>query len=184
MSEGELKALDAFRFKVVQFQKAITAQQTRGDSVVARFAEVKKAADANAAKLTPELKQSLAAIGKELASYVKEVGQATASRPRGAGGPPAGGPPAGGTPPGGDDDVGASGQSDGSFTGRAGMLNSALNSSFPLSAAQQSQLQGLTRELEQHGARVASVKTDRFPAPLKSLQAAGITVPDAPARGQ
>ena len=184
MSEGELKALDAFRFKVVQFQKAITAQQTRGDSVVARFAEVKKAADANAAKLTPELKQNLAAIDKELASYVKEVGQATASRPRGAGGPPAGGPPAGGTPPGGDGDVGASGQSDGSFTGRAGMLNSALNSSFPLSAAQQSQLQGLTRELEQHGARVASVKTDRLPALLKSLQAAGITVPDAPARGQ
>jgi hypothetical protein len=179
MSEGELKALDAFRFKVVQFQKAITAQQTRGDSVVARFAEVKKAADANAAKLTPELKQSLAAIDKELASYVKEVGQAVASRPRGAGGPPAGG-----TPPGGDDDVGASGQADGSFTGRAGMLNSALNSSFPVSAAQRSQLQSLTRELEQHGARVASVKTARLPALLKSLQVAGITVPDAPVRGQ
>ena len=174
MSEGELKALDAFRFKVVQFQKAITAQQTRGDSVVARFAEVKKAADANAAKLTPELKQNLAAIDKELTSYVKEVGQAAASRPRGAGGPPAGG----------DDDVGASGQSDGSFTGRAGMLNSALNSSFPVSAAQQSQLQSLTRELAQFGARVASVKTDRLPTLLKSLQVAGITVPDAPARGQ
>jgi hypothetical protein len=174
MSEGELKALDAFRFKVVQFQKAITAQQTRGDSVLARFAEVKKAAEANAAKLTPELKQNLAAIDKELVSYVKEVGQAAASRPRGAGGPPAGG----------DDDVGASGQSDGSFTGRAGMLNSALNSSFPVSAAQQSQLQSLTRELEQHGARVASVKTDRLPALLKSLQVAGITVPGTPARGQ
>jgi hypothetical protein len=179
MSEGELKSLDAFRFKVVQFQKSITAQQTRGDSVVARFAEMKKAADANAAKLTPELKQNLAAIDKELASYVKEVGQAAASRPRGAGGPPTGG-----TPPGGDDDVGASGQSDGSFTGRAGMLNSALNSSFPVSAAQQLQLQSLTRELAQFGARVASVKTDRLPALLRSLQVAGITVPDAPVRGQ
>ena len=84
----------------------------------------------------------------------------------------------------GDDDVGASGQSDGSFTGRAAMLNSALNSSFPLSAAQQSQLQSLTRELEQHGARVASVKSAKLPALLKSLQVAGITVPDAPARGQ
>ena len=80
--------------------------------------------------------------------------------------------------------MGASGQADGSFTGRVALLNSALNSSFPLSAAQQSMLQSLTRELEQHGARVASVKTDRLPALLKSLQVAGITVPDAPARGQ
>ncbi len=179
MSDGELKALDAFRFKVVQFQKAVTAQQTRGDSVVARFAEVKKAAEANSAKLTPELKQNLAEIDKELVSYVKEVGQAPGARPRGTGGAPAGGPPAGG-----DDDVGASGQADGSFTGRAALLNSALNSSFPLSAAQQSMLQSLTRELEQHGARVASVKSAKMPALLKTLQVAGITVPDAPARGQ
>jgi photosystem II stability/assembly factor-like uncharacterized protein len=179
MSEGELKALDAFRFKVVQFQKAVTAQQTRGDSVVARFADVKKAVAANESKLTPELKTDLAAIDKELASYVKEVGQAPGARPRGAGGPAAGGPPAGG-----DDDVGASGQADGSFTGRAGLLNSALNSSFPLSSAQQNMLQGLTRELEQHGARVASVKSAKLPALLKSLQVAGITVPDAPVRGQ
>ncbi|MDQ8157863.1 MAG: glycosyl hydrolase [Gemmatimonadota bacterium] len=174
LSDGELKALDAFRFKVVQFQKAITAQQTRGDSVVARFAAVKKAAEANAAKMTPELKQQLADIDQELASYVKQVGQATATRARGAGGPPAGG----------DDDVGASGQSDGSFTGRAAMLNSALNSSFPVSAAQQSSLQSLTRELAQHGARAAAVQSVRLPALLKSLQVAGITVPDAPVRGQ
>jgi hypothetical protein len=53
-----------------------------------------------------------------------------------------------------------------------------------VSAAQQSQLQSLTRELEQHGARVASVKTAKLPALLKSLQVAGITVPDAPVRGQ
>ena len=64
------------------------------------------------------------------------------------------------------------------------MLTSALNSSFPVSAAQQSQLQSLTRELEQHGARVASVKADRLPSLLKSLQVAGITVPGTPARGQ
>jgi hypothetical protein len=135
---------------------------------------VKKAAEANAAKMTPELKQQLADIDQELASYVKQVGQATATRARGAGGPPAGG----------DDDVGASGQSDGSFTGRAAMLNSALNSSFPVSAAQQSSLQSLTRELAQHGARAAAVQSVRLPALLKSLQVAGITVPDAPVRGQ
>ena len=64
------------------------------------------------------------------------------------------------------------------------MLNSALNSSFPVSAAQQSQLQSLMRELAQFGVRVASVKADRLPALLKSLQVAGITVPDAPVRGQ
>jgi hypothetical protein len=64
------------------------------------------------------------------------------------------------------------------------MLNSALNSSFPVSAAQQSSLQSLTRELAQHGARAASVQATRLPALLKSLQVAGITVPDAPVRGQ
>jgi len=175
MSDGELKALDAFRFKVVQFQKAVTAQQTRGDSVVARFADVKKAADADTAKLTPRLKQNLAEIDKELASYVKEVGQAPGARVRGAGGPPAGGD---------DGDVGASGQADGSFRGRAALLNSALNSSFPLSSAQQSSLQSLTRELELHGTRVAAVKVAKLPALLKSLQVAGITVPEVPARGQ
>jgi hypothetical protein len=170
MSDGELKALDAFRFKVVQLQKAITAQQLRGDSVVSRFAEVKKAADANSAKLTPALQANLAVIDKELTGYVKDVGQAAATRTRGA--------------PAGDDDVGASGQADGSFTGRANLLNSALNSSFPVSAAQQQQLQRLTRELEQYGALVASVKNTKLPALLTSLQVAGITVPDAPARGQ
>lgn len=174
LSEGELKALDAFRFKVVQFQKAVTAQQARGDSVVARFAEVKKVADANATELTLELKQNLVEIDKELTRYVKEVGQASGARVRGAGGARAGG----------DDDVGASGQADGSFTGRAALLNSALNSSFPLSPAQQSMLQSLTRELEQHGARMASVKLTRLPTLLKSLQGAGITVPDVPARDQ
>ena len=174
LSDGELKALDAFRFKVVQFQKSFAAQQIRGDSVVARFAEMKKAAAANESKVTPELKADLVAIDKELASYVKEVGQAPGARARGTSGPPAGG----------DDDVGASGQADGSFSGRAALLNSALNSSFPLSSAQQSMLQGLMRELEQHGARVASVKSARLPALLKSLQVAGISVPDAPARGQ
>ena len=174
LSDGELKALDAFRFKVVQFQKSFAAQQFRGDSVVARFAEMKKAAAANESKVTPELKADLVAIDKELASYVKEVGQAPGARARGTSGPPAGG----------DDDVGASGQADGSFSGRAALLNSALNSSFPLSSAQQSMLQGLMRELEQHGARVASVKSARLPALLKSLQVAGISVPDAPARGQ
>ncbi len=190
MSEGEFKALDAFRLRVVQFQKAVTAQQTRGDSVVARFADVKKAADANTAKLTPEMKQTLAEVDRELASYVKEVGQAPGARARGAGGPPAGGPPVGGPPVGGppvggdDGDVGASGQADGSFRGRAALLNSALNSSFPLSAAQQSMLQSLTRELEQHGARVASVKLTKLPMLLTSLQSAGITVPEAPARGR
>ena len=174
LSDGELKALDAFRFKVVQFQKSFAAQQFRGDSVVARFAEMKKAAAANESKVTPELKADLVAIDKELASYVKEVGQAPGARARGTSGPPAGG----------DDNVGASGQADGSFSGRAALLNSALNSSFPLSSAQQSMLQGLMRELEQHGARVASVKSARLPALLKSLQVAGISVPDAPARGQ
>ena len=174
LSDGELKALDAFRFKVVQFQKSFAAQQIRGDSVVARFAEMKKAAAANESKVTPELRADLVAIDKELASYVKEVGQAPGARARGTSGPPAGG----------DDDVGASGQADGSFSGRAALLNSALNSSFPLSSAQQSMLQGLMRELEQHGARVASVKSARLPALLKSLQVAGISVPDAPARGQ
>lgn len=174
LSEGELKALDAFRFKVVQFQKAVTAQQARGDSVVARFAEVKKVADANATGLTLELKQNLVEIDKELTRYVKEVGQASGARVRGAGGARAGG----------DDDVGASGQADGSFTGRAGLLNSALNSSFPLSTAQQSMLQSLTRELEQHGARLASLKLTRLPTLLKSLQGAGIMVPDVPARDQ
>ena len=174
LSDGELKALDAFRFKVVQFQKSFAAQQFRGDSVVARFAEMKKAAAANESKVTPELRADLVAIDKELASYVKEVGQAPGARARGTSGPPAGG----------DDNVGASGQADGSFSGRAALLNSALNSSFPLSSAQQSMLQGLMRELEQHGARVASVKSARLPALLKSLQVAGISVPDAPARGQ
>ena len=174
LSDGELKALDAFRFKVVQFQKSFAAQQIRGDSVVARFAEMKKAAAANESKVTPELRADLVAIDKELASYVKEVGQAPGARARGTSGPPAGG----------DDNVGASGQADGSFSGRAALLNSALNSSFPLSSAQQSMLQGLMRELEQHGARVASVKSARLPALLKSLQVAGISVPDAPARGQ
>jgi hypothetical protein len=178
MSQGELQSLDAFRLEVVRFQKTVTDAQTAADSTMRKFADVKKAAAADSAKLTPALKAQMASVDKVLSTFTAEIGATPAARAaqfaaRGAGGAPP-------TPP--QDDMedenrGASGAPDMTFSGRSGGLNSVLGSSFPVSSAQRALLAQLRKELVTQSAAVATVKATSLPALTSALAAAGIKMP-------
>jgi len=170
MSAGALRELDGFRLRVVEFQRAVSATQSSADSLARRFADVKRAADSNATKLSPETKASVLALDRELMPVIRQVGSRAVR------------PPAGDM----DDDLQASGAPDMAFSARAGSLNSALSANFPVSAAQQRQLQQFTRELAGHTEVVARIQRERMPVLVKALEVAGVTVPTgatAPTRG-
>jgi hypothetical protein len=178
MSQGELQSLDAFRMDVVRFQKSVTDAQTAADSTMRKFADVKKAATADSAKLTPALKAQMASVDKVLSTFTTEIGATPAARAaqfaaRGPGG-------AAPTPPQDameDENRGASGAPDMTFSGRAGGLNSVLGSSFPVSSTQRALLVQLRKELVTQSAAVASVKATSLPALTSALAAAGVKVP-------
>jgi hypothetical protein len=175
MSGGELRSLDAFRLEVITFQRKVTEAQNSADSTIRSFASLKQVATKDSAKLTPALKDQLASIDKVLSGFTREIGATPAARAaqfqaRSAGA----------TPPEldmEDENRGASGAPDMSFSGRLGTLNSVVSASFPVSAAQRSLLGQLRRELTSQAAEVAKVKATSLPALTSALKAAGIAVP-------
>jgi photosystem II stability/assembly factor-like uncharacterized protein len=175
MSGGELRSLDAFRLEVITFQRKVTEAQNSADSTIRSFASLKQVATKDSAKLTPALKDQLASIDKVLSGFTREIGATPAARAaqfqaRSAVA----------TPPEldmEDENRGASGAPDMSFSGRLGTLNSVVSASFPVSAAQRSLLGQLRRELTSQAAEVAKVKATSLPALTSALKAAGIAVP-------
>ncbi len=170
MSVAQLKTLDAFRLEVVRFQRSMTDAQAAADTVVKRYGAAKKALDSAGVKATPALKDSVAALEKALGAFVRDVGGSPASRATlGAAARP---------PVDEDDDRGASGAQDPSFSNRAGSLNGAVNASFPVSAAQRQLLADLKKELAAQSAKLASIRSADLPRVLSALASAGIVVAD------
>jgi photosystem II stability/assembly factor-like uncharacterized protein len=178
MSQGELQSLDAFRLEVVRFQKRVSDAQTTADSTMRKFADVKKAAAADSAKLTPALTSQMADVDRVLSTFTSEIGATPAARAAQFAGRAAG---AGAAAPPRDDmedeNRGASGAPDMSFSGRAGTLNSVFGSNFAVSSAQHALLQALGKELDVQSAAVAKVKATSLPALSAALTAAGVKVP-------
>ncbi|MBX9857537.1 MAG: hypothetical protein K2Y26_18550 [Gemmatimonadaceae bacterium] len=171
MTQGALEELDAFRLEVVRFQKSVTTAQQQADSVIARYAAVRKAVEAAKDKVTPALNEQLSGIERELNAFVREVGASTASRSALA-------PRAGAVPADDEDDEnrGASGAPDMSFSGRAGTLNSVLNSTFPAARAQRELVAQLRRQLVTEESKLRALSEISLPDFVKALEAAGVTV--------
>ncbi|MCO4099569.1 MAG: glycosyl hydrolase [Gemmatimonas sp.] len=178
MSLGELQSLDAFRLEVVRFQKRVTDAQTVADSTMRKFADLKKAAAADSAKLTPALTSQLADVDKVLSTFTSEIGATPAARAaQFAGRAPGAGAAAPPSDDMEDENRGASGAPDMSFSGRAGTLNSVIGSNFAVSSAQRALLQKLGKEIDAQSAAVAKVKATSLPALSAALTAAGVKVP-------
>ncbi|WP_434478439.1 hypothetical protein [Gemmatimonas sp.] len=175
---GELQSLDAFRLEVVRFQKRVTDAQTVADSTMRKFADLKKAAAADSAKLTPALTSQLADVDKVLSTFTSEIGATPAARAaQFAGRAPGAGAAAPPSDDMEDENRGASGAPDMSFSGRAGTLNSVIGSNFAVSSAQRALLQKLGKEIDAQSAAVAKVKATSLPALSAALTAAGVKVP-------
>lgn len=175
MSQEQLVALDRFRLEVIKFQREITAAQNAAESTQRRFADVRKAATTDSAKLTPALRQQLADVEKTLSTFTREIGATVAARAaqmqaRAAGNAP---PPDDME----DENRGASGAPDMSFTGRMGSLNAAINASFPVSSAQRALMADMRAQLSTQSAAVAQVKAAALPSLTAALKAAGVNVP-------
>lgn len=173
LTDLELKSLDAARLRVVEFQRALQSMQSKADSVSRRVADMRKAADSNAAKLTPELRAGLVALEKSMADVVRDVG-APPARAGGRGAPPV-------RPPVMDDDqpqaVGVT------IRERAATLNELLNVTFAVSTGQQQLLTQLPVELAAQKTRVAKLETESVTALLAGFRVAGIEVQNPPVRG-
>lgn len=174
MTVTELQSLDAFRLQVVKFQRTVSEAQSAADSVVRRFGDVRKAATADSAKLTPTLRTQLAEVEGALNAFTRAIGAGPAARAAQLAARAAGPPP--------NDEMeeenrGASGAPDMSFSGRLGTLNSVIGSSFPVSATQRALLAQLRRELATQQSALARVKRDGLPALEGSLAAAGVKLP-------
>lgn len=176
MTQAQLATLDGFRLEVVRFQKSIAAAQSRADSTIRRYAELKKAADSNSTKLTPALTQQLVDVEQSLSGFVAEIGASPASRaalPRRSAAPAAAEPA---------DEMeeenrGSTGAPDMTFSGRANTLNAVIGSTFPVSGAQQALLAQLKRELAKQLAHVDTLRAATLPALVQSLKAVGVNVP-------
>jgi hypothetical protein len=174
MSLGQLQELDAFRLEVVKFQRTVTEAQNAADSTARRFADVKKAATADSAKLTPALRAQMADVEKALAAFTKEIGAGMGGRAAQFAARQAGGPPADDME---DENRGSSGAPDMTFSARSGSLNSAVSASFPVSVTQRALLAQLRKELTAQQAAMASVKSSGMPSLEASLKTAGVKLP-------
>jgi hypothetical protein len=99
LSEAELKQLYAFRLDVVKQQRALREKQAQLDTAQRVLAAAKRAADSSGTKISPELKQQIAAVEKELADITREIGLPNAGRGGFGGGGGGGGGAFGGAPP-------------------------------------------------------------------------------------
>jgi hypothetical protein len=91
LSDAELKQLYAFRMNVVKLQHSLRDRQAALDTAQRTFAAAKRAADADSAKLSPEIRTQLAAVEKELADVTRDLGTAGGRGGRGGGRGGAGG---------------------------------------------------------------------------------------------
>ena len=91
LAESELKQLYAFRLSVASFQRTLRAKQAQADTAERKFAVIRRVADSAVAKLTPVAKEKLAALTKEMAEIVAQVGRPPAAGRGGFGGGGAGG---------------------------------------------------------------------------------------------
>jgi hypothetical protein len=173
MSQAQLVALDAFRLDVVRFQRSVTEVQNAADSTIKRFGDVRKAALADSSKLTPALRAQLTAVEKVLAGFAREVGATAVARTAGLVRAP--GQPAENEME--EENRGASGAPDMSFSARSGSLGSVINAQFPVASAQRSLLGDLRKELAAESAKVGTVKRTSLPALEAALAAAGIKLP-------
>jgi photosystem II stability/assembly factor-like uncharacterized protein/uncharacterized membrane protein YgcG len=96
LAESELKQLYAFRLSVASFQKTLRAKQAQADTTQRKFAEIRRTADSSLGKLTPEAKAKLAALTKEMAEIIAQVGAPPGAGRGGFGGGAAGGGGGGG----------------------------------------------------------------------------------------
>jgi hypothetical protein len=80
LTQAELRQLYAFRLDVVKQQRVLREKQAQLDTAQRVLAAAKRAADSAGTKITPELKQQLAAVEKELADITREIGAANAGR--------------------------------------------------------------------------------------------------------
>jgi photosystem II stability/assembly factor-like uncharacterized protein len=164
---SELRALDGFRLQVVAFQRRVADAQTLVDSVVRSYGAAKKAADSAGTKVTPAMKEQLAAIEKTLGELVREVGASPASR---AALGRAAQPPA-------DSDDGGAGASEPTFSTRAGSLGSVLNGQFAVSAYQRALLAELGKALDGHLAMLRDVRRGPLAKTVSELKAVGVSLP-------
>jgi len=174
MSIAQLQELDAFRLEVVKFQRSVTEAQNTADTTVKRFGDVKKAATADSAKVTAALRTQMADVEKVLNAFTKEIGLGLGGRAAQFAARQAGGPGADDME---DENRGASGAPDMSFSARSGSLNSAVTASFPVSVTQRALLAKLRKELATQQAAMAKVKSDGLPALESSLKSAGVKLP-------
>jgi len=174
LTELELRSLDAARLRVVQFQRSLQSVQSKADSVSRRIADMRRAADSNAAKLTPELRTELASLEKSLGVVTRDVGAPPARAGAGRGAPIV-------RPPVMDDDQAA--QAVGvTIRERAATLNEMLNVTFGVAPGQLALLTQLPVELETQKTRVAKIEAERIPALISGFRVAGIEVSSATAR--
>jgi hypothetical protein len=117
LTESEMKQLNAFRVSVASFQRTYRERQAQADTAARKFADVRRVADSSMAKLTPDAKAKIAALTKEFADIVAQVGRPPAAGGRGGFG---GGAGAGGGAAGGGGAGGARGGRGGAGGGRAG----------------------------------------------------------------
>lgn len=119
LAASELKQLYAFRLSVASFQKTLREKQAQADTAQRKLAEVRRVADSSMARMTPDAKKKLAALTKEMAEIIAQVG-APPGAGRGGGG--AGGRGARGSTGGG---VGGGAGGGAGGGGRAGAANPA-----------------------------------------------------------
>lgn len=174
MTVTELQSLDAFRLEVVKFQRTVSEAQSAADSTVRKFGDVRKAATADSAKLTPALRTQLADVQKVLDTFTREIGAGPGGRAAQLAARAAGTPPVDEME---EENRGSSGAPDMSFSGRLGTLNSVIGSSFPVSATQRALLAKLRKELANQQAALGAVKREALPALETALKAAGVKLP-------
>lgn len=174
MSVAELQSLDAFRLDVVKFQRSVTDAQNSADSTVRTFTDVKKAASADSAKLTPALRTQLSDVEKALAEFTRQIGAGPAARAAQFAARTAPTPPANDME---EENRGSSGAPDMTFSGRLGTLNSVIGSSFPVSATQRALLGQLRKELATQQAALGKVKSTGLPALQAALRTVGVKLP-------
>lgn len=186
MTDGELRTLDQFRVHVVQFQRALAESQLKTDSVMRRFADIKRAATANATKISDDTRRQIATIEKALVTVVRDIGapaavraaQLTARIASATGATP----PLTNTPvPAIDDDAAAAASPGLTLQARAATLTEMLGVSFAVTPAQQMLVQSLPLALAAQRSRVTKIERDEIASVRSVLQAAGVDMSSIPA---
>ena len=183
LSEQELKQLYAFRLSLVRAQRMLREAQAKADTTQRTLADAKRAADAAGAKVPAALKQTIAALEKEMTEIAGQVGGVGGGRGgRGGGGGGGGGGGRGGggagAGPAEDNDQNAPPPVPATLTlqGRLGTMTDLLNASFNPTPEQQRTLRALPQDIEKQSDRVKKLSAEALPGLVDALKAAGVEV--------